>query len=115
MKTSKILITFGVAAVAAIALNVNASDTMLSPRAAGNQIIHTSGTANDPNFVAGNVYAATALSPRAADAQSTKATDASSGASMVLACSKNMTASPKAVQACAMNPADMTCCKAGTK
>ena len=38
MKTRILLVTIGAAALAAITLNVNAGTTLLSPRAAGNQI-----------------------------------------------------------------------------
>jgi hypothetical protein len=112
MKTGKQLIVLGAAAVAVITLNLNASAALLSPRAAGNQIVHTPGVANDPNLVAENVYASSdgsVLSPRAASAQSTKASDVSN-VNPTLACAQKMTASPKLIQACAANPANMPCC-----
>ena len=52
MKTRILLTTIGAAALAAITLNVSASDTLLTPRAAGNQIVVASGvTAAQPAFV----------------------------------------------------------------
>jgi hypothetical protein len=44
------LLLLGAAAFAAITINASASDAYLSPRAAGNQIQHVSGTANDVNL-----------------------------------------------------------------
>jgi hypothetical protein len=46
MKIRILLMTIGVAALAAITHNVNASDTLLTPRAAGNQIIVAPGTSD---------------------------------------------------------------------
>jgi hypothetical protein len=118
MKTIKILITFGVAAVAAITINGNASAQLLTPRAAGNEIIRTAGTSTDPNLVGfrltSNEYAAY-VSPRAAGNVLAKADGTNTVVNPATLCSRNMTASPKAVQVCAMNPADMACCKVAVK
>ena len=81
MKTGNLLITLGAAAFAAITINATASDSLLSPRAAGNQIKTVAGVANDVN--------------------------------PALACAMNMTASPKAIQAC-VESGTMAGCKATT-
>ena len=51
MKTRNLLLTIGAVALTAITINATASDALLSPRAAGNQIKHVSGTNNDVNPV----------------------------------------------------------------
>jgi hypothetical protein len=52
MKTRILLVTIGAAALAAITLNVSASDALLTPRAAGNQIKIVPGiTEAQPAFV----------------------------------------------------------------
>ena len=97
MKTRNLLITLGAAAFAAITINATASDALLSPRAAGNQIQHVSGTANDVNLV--NTTGIT-VSPRAAGNQIVAVAGQSNDVNPAIACAKNMTASPKAIQAC---------------
>ena len=49
MKTRNLLLTLGAAAFAAITINATASDTLLSPRAAGNQIVTVAGQSNEVN------------------------------------------------------------------
>ncbi len=51
MKTRNLLITLGAATFAAITINAAASDALLSPRAAGNQIKQVSGTTTIANLV----------------------------------------------------------------
>jgi hypothetical protein len=97
MKTRNLLITLGAAAFAAITINATASDTLLSPRAAGNQIQHVSGTANDVNLVN---TTGTTVSPRAAGNQIATVAGQSNEVNPALACAKNMNGSPKMIQAC---------------
>ena len=99
--------TIGAAALAAITINVNAGTALLSPRAAGNQIQAASGvTATQPAPVA------QAVSPRTLGNQTAAVASVANDANPVMECHK-MTASPKAIQACAANPAGMSgCCKA---
>jgi hypothetical protein len=106
MKTRILLATIGAAALAAITSNVNAGTGLLSPRAAGNQIQAASGvTAAQPAPVAQTV------SPRALGNQTPAAAGVANDVNPVMQCHK-MTASPKAIQACAANPAGMSgCCK----
>ena len=108
MKTRILLTTLGAAALAAITLNANASDTLLTPRAAGNQIKHVSGIANDPNLV--NTTGIVAVSPRAAGSQTAPAAGINTETTPAMACAKNMAGSPKTIQACAEHPATMPGC-----
>jgi hypothetical protein len=107
MKTRILLTIIGASALAAITFNVNAGTTLLSPRVAGNQIQVASGvTAAQPAPVA------QAVSPRALGNQTPAVASAANDVNPVMECHK-MTASPKAIQACAANPAGMSgCCKA---
>jgi hypothetical protein len=104
MKIRILLTTIGAAALAAITLNVNASDTLLSPRAAGNQIKVVPGIA-----AAQPAQPATAdqavLSPRAAASQVATVTGTET---VTVKCSA--TGSPKYL-ATAGNAARTTCCK----
>jgi hypothetical protein len=97
MKTRNLLITLGAAAFAAITINATASDALLSPRAAGSQIQHASGTANDVNLV--NTTGITA-SPRAAGNQIATVAGQSNEVNPALACAKNMNGSPRSVAEC---------------
>jgi hypothetical protein len=107
MKTRILLTTIGVAALAAITINVSAGDTLLSPRATGNQIKVVPGvTAAQP------APATQSVSPRALGNQTTTVASVANDVNPVMECHK-MIASPKAIQACAANPAGMSgCCKA---
>jgi hypothetical protein len=109
MKTSNLILSCGVAAFAAFAINANASDSLLSPRAAGNQARQVSGTASDVNTVAVNTAN---ISPRALGNQIKTVTGQSNEVNPAIVCAMNMTgSSPKAIQACAVNPsAPMPCC-----
>jgi len=107
MKIRILLVTIGAAALAAITLNVSASDTLLSPRATGNQIKTVPGIA-----AAQPAPAAQSVSPRALGNQTTTVASVANDVNPVMECHK-MIASPKAIQACAANPAGMSgCCKA---
>jgi len=107
MKTRILLTTLGVAALAAITINVNAGNALLSPRATGSQI-KVGPAAADHNLVAENRSAA--VSPRALSDQTTTVASVANDVNRTAAC-RNMTSSPKAIQACAANPmAAMPCC-----
>ena len=106
MKTQILLTTIGAVALAAITLNVNASDALLSPRAAANQIKTVPGT----TMVQAAPVTGIALSPRATVNQTITVAGVANDVNPTIAC-RNMTASPKAIQACAANPtAAMPCC-----
>jgi hypothetical protein len=106
MKTRILLTTLGAAALAAITLNVNAGETLLAPRAAGNQIKAVPGiTTAQP------ASAAQSVSPRALGSQTLTVASVANDVNPAMECTK-MIASPKAIQACAANPAAMSgCCK----
>jgi len=112
MKTRILLLTtIGAAALAAITINVSAGEAYLTPRAAGNQIKHVSGIANDPNLV--NTTGIVAVSPRAAGNQTASAFSMKTETTPTMACAKNMAGSPKTIQACVEHPATMPgCCSA---
>jgi hypothetical protein len=98
MKTHNLLITLGAAAFAAITINATASDALLSPRAAGNQIKQVSGTNNDPNLV--NTTGIVLVSPRATGNQIVTVAGQSNDVNPAAACAKNMNGTPKAVAEC---------------
>jgi hypothetical protein len=100
--------TISAAALAAITINVNASDALLSPRAAGNQIKHVSGIANDPNLV--NTTGIVVISPRAQGNQATTVASVANDVNPAVACARNMNGSPKAIQACVEHPGTMPGC-----
>ena len=110
MKTPNLLLTLGAAAFAAITINATASDALLSPRAAGNQIKQVAGTANDVNTVAATTAT---ISPRAASNQIKTVAGTSNDVNPVVACARNMTASPKQIQAC-IESGTMSGCKSVT-
>jgi hypothetical protein len=106
MKTRILLATIAAAALAAITFNVNAGTTLLSPRAAGNQIQATSGVTTTQL-----AQTAQSVSPRALGNQTTAVASAANDVNPVMECHK-MIASPKTIQACAANPTGMSgCCK----
>ena len=107
MKTRNLLITLGAAAFAAITINATASEALLSPRAAGNQVQHVSGTANDVNFVSVNTAT---VSPRAASNQIKTVAGTSNDVNPAIACAKNMNGTPKAVAECTSHTT-MPACK----
>jgi hypothetical protein len=97
MKTRNLLITIGAAALTAITFNAYSADALLSPRAAGNQIKHVSGTGNDVNTVAANT---STLTPRAAGNQLKTVPGTASNVNPAIACAANMNGTPKAVAEC---------------
>jgi hypothetical protein len=106
MKMRILLTTIGAAALAAITFNVNASNASLTPRAAGNQIKVAPGvTVTQP------ATAIQSVSARALGNQALTVASVANDVNPVMECHK-MIASPKAIQACAANPAGMSgCCK----
>ena len=102
MKTRNILAILGIASLTAITLNVNA-DTLLSPRATGNRIASLAQASGDRQ-----ASAAQLVSPRALGSQSTVVSGVINETTPISQCLK-MTASPKAIQACATNPSGMAC------
>jgi hypothetical protein len=110
MKTRNLLITLGAAAFAAITINATASDVSLSPRAAGNQIAHASGTASDVNLA---IASTATISPRAAGNQIATIAGQSNEVNPAVACAKNMNGTPKAVAECTSH-ATMPACKTVT-
>lgn len=108
MKTRILLTTIAAAALAAITLNANASDPLLTPRDAGNQIKHVTGIANDPNLV--NTTGIAVISPRALGNQTKSVASAANEVTPAKECVINMSGSPKTVQACAEHPGTMPGC-----
>ena len=109
MKTRNLLMTFGVAVIAATAFNAVAGDAFLSPRAAGNEVKRVAGVNGDVNLLTDHY--SMIVSPRAAGAPAAVA-GVNAEINPVLAC-RSMTASPRAIQTCAMTPG-MPGCKAET-
>jgi hypothetical protein len=105
MKARTLLTTIGVAVLTTITISAIASDIALSPRAAANQIKTVPGTTVAQAAPATSI----ALSPRAAANQSTTVTGVANDVNPALACRNTMTGSPKAVEACASNPAMPGC------
>ena len=105
MKTRTLLMTISAAVLAAITINVNAGDSLLSPRAAGNQTkVVSSITAAQP------AVTTQAVAPRTLGSQTVTVASVPNDVNPTIAC-HNMVASPKAIQACAANPtAAMPCC-----
>lgn len=92
-----LLLTIGAVALTAMTINATASDSLVSPRAAGNQIKQVSGTHNDVNLV--NTMGIT-LSPRAAGNQLTSATGTNNDVNPAIACAQSMNGTPRAVAEC---------------
>jgi len=108
MKNRILLTTIGVAVLATITLSASAHDIALSPRAKDNQIKVIPGVTATQSAPATRV----ALSPRSAASQIQTAATVANDVNPTLQC-RNMTASPKAIQACQANPA-MTGCMGAT-
>ena len=108
MKTRNLLIAIGAAAFAAITINATASDALLSPRAAGNQIQQVAGTAN-----AVTPAATATISPRAAGNQLATVAGQVNEVNAAVACAKNMNGTPKAVAECTSHTT-MPACKTVT-
>lgn len=110
MKARFLLLTIG-AAMATVTFSASASDALLSPRAAGNQIKQVSGLVNDSTF-AGTT--AIAVAPRVAGNQIAKVSGTNSEVTPAAACARNMSGSPKTLQACTEHPGAMPGCNAVT-
>jgi hypothetical protein len=112
MNTKSIVITLSAIALAAITTNALADNgALLSPRAAGNRIIHTAGTSGDSDLVMLRQTSAEYAAPRLAENVVEKVGGTDSAVNPSALCSRYMTASPKAIQVCAANPsAPMPCC-----
>lgn len=111
-----ILITIGAVTLAAIAINATAGEPLLSPRAASNQLKYFAGTYNDPDLVAANNNVSPTgalLSPRAASNQIKTVPGVANDVNPALVCTKTMTGSPKAIQAC-IESGIMAGCKTST-
>jgi hypothetical protein len=104
MKIRTLLTTISAAALTAITINVSAGEALLTPREAGNQIKVIPGvTAAQPAFTT------QAVSPRALGNQTITVASVANDVNPAIAC-RNMTGSPKAIQACAEHPATMPGC-----
>ena len=109
MKTKVLLLG---AVCAAFTFSSLAGEVFLSPRAQDNQTKIVRNQTGTPATAGGAVTVVTApglLSPRAADNQLKTVSGTANEKNPYLECRKTMTGSPKAVQACADNPA-MTAC-----
>jgi hypothetical protein len=99
MNTTKVLLLGAV--VTAFALTSFAAEPLLSPRAAGNQIKHVSGSVDTPTIAVANVETTPALlSPRAAANQIKVVRGTNTEGNPALVCRSNMIGSPKAVTEC---------------
>lgn len=109
MKTiNKALFVTAIAAGFALANPAIAGEKILSPRAADTQIKTVSGENNDPNLTASSPTFAT---PRATGNEIKTAAGTANDSNPALDCGRKMTASPKAIGACAEHPgAAMPCC-----
>ena len=111
MKSRILLPILGLAALVA-ALNVNAGETYLAPRVAGNQIKQVSGIANDPNLI--NTTGIVVVAPRAASNQAASIAGTTTETTPAMACARTMSGNPKTIQACAEHPAAMPGCNPAT-
>ena len=107
MKTRNLLFTLGAVTLATITLNAAASEALLSPRAAGNQVKAIAGANNNANLAS---TAGTAISPRALANQTKTVAGTTGDVNPATLCASHMTGGPKAIQACAANPGNMPCC-----
>jgi hypothetical protein len=97
IKMKNLLLTIGAVALTAMTINATAADTLLSPRATGNQIKQVPGAANDVNLVAAN---AATVSPRAVSNQIKTVAGTNNDVNPAIACAKDMNGTPKAVAEC---------------
>ena len=95
MKTRNLLLTIGAVTLTAMTINAAASDSLLSPRAAGNQIKQVAGTTTVATPAATGT-----VSPRAAGNQIATVAGQSNEVNPAVACAKNMNGTPKAVAEC---------------
>lgn len=99
MKTAKVLLLGAV--VTAFAFTSFAAEPLLSPRAAGNQIKHVSGSVDTATITIAYVDITPALvSPRAAGNQIKVVKGTNSDVNPALVCRNNMIGSPRAVTEC---------------
>ena len=97
------------AVVAAFAITTFATEPLLSPRAAGNQIKHVSAVAT-PTVTITYTDSTALLTPRAAGNQAKTVKGVNSDVNPAMACRKNMGgSSPKVVAECAAHTT-MPCC-----
>lgn len=107
MKAQNLILSIGVAVLTTITLSAGAYDIALSPRAAANQIKTVPGvTVAQPAPATG-----VALSPRLAASETSTVASVANDVNPAMNCRHNMTASPKAIQACEASTT-MPCCKA---
>ena len=102
---NRILLTIGAVALTVMTFNAIANDIALSPRAAANQIKTVPAT----TVAQAAPATAIALSPRAAANQTPTVASVANDRNPALECRNAMTGSPKAVEACASNPAMPGC------
>jgi hypothetical protein len=100
--------SIGVAALAAITINVNASDALLSPRAAGSQVKAAPAATADRNLVAETQ--GSTVAPRALGNQATTVASVANDVNPTMACASNMKGSPKTIQACVEHSGTMPGC-----
>jgi hypothetical protein len=106
MKTRHLLITLGVAALAT--MNVMASNALLSPRAAEQQVKTATGFNTDPNLAANRPIS---VSPRVLDNQIKTVAGVDGAVNPTMNCTRYMGGTPKMISACADHPgAPMPCC-----
>ena len=104
----KLILTLSAAALVATAFNASAAG-LLAPRASGNEIKTVASTANDPNLTA--IDQGLAAAPRTTTSRTVTVAGTAKEITPAMTCSRNMAASPKAIQACTANPAAaMPCC-----
>jgi len=104
MKTKILVLGVG---VAAFTLRAAADDVLLSPRPQDNQIKAVSGSTTTPTATVNCMASAALFSPRATDNQTRAVAGVTGDTGSTLACSKLMTASPKAIAACEANTGAM--------
>lgn len=103
--------TLSAALLAAATLSASASGVLLSPRAASNQMKTVPGNAVVQKAPAKEVEVVWA--PRAADNRIKTVASTTNNRNPKAECQKNMTGSPKAVQAC-IESGNMSGCRAAT-
>lgn len=118
MQTRNLFLTIGTVALTVITINATASEALLSPRAAGNQIKRSTNYVETQDLTSIRVAPGLPLlSPRAAGNQIKYVSSTNNEVNLALACAKNMTGSnPKAIAECASHPsATMPCCSIATR
>jgi hypothetical protein len=106
MKINHLLATLAVTAFAA--MNVMATDALLSPRAAELQVQTAPHSANDPDLTAIHLSSAP---PRLADNQIETVSGKDDSVNPSSLCARRMSGTPKMIDSCAQHPgAAMPCC-----